>query len=100
MTAYAYDLVGKQGRRRDWRNARKLERLEVLVSVGAAIAVNCPTSLASLLDPAERHRISPEEIAEITALAGRIRERAISHVERVALRKEANAASTKLRART
>lgn len=58
-------------------------RLEALVRLGAAFAVNCVSSLATRLAAAERAGISREEIAEILHLAAVIKDKAASHVERL-----------------
>ncbi len=58
-------------------------RVRALVRVGAAFAVNCTASLESALAMARRTGIAPDEIAGIVKLAGFIRGRAISHVEKL-----------------
>jgi len=59
-------------------------RVRALVNLGAAFAVNCTSSLEGALTAAERAGIAPDDIAEIVKLAGFIRGRAISHVEKLA----------------
>ena len=58
-------------------------RLEALVRLGAAFAVNCVSNLATHVAAAERVGISREEIAEIVNLGAFIKEKAASHVERL-----------------
>ncbi|UCH72626.1 MAG: carboxymuconolactone decarboxylase family protein [Rhodospirillales bacterium] len=58
-------------------------RVGALIRVGAAFAVNCTASLEHALAAARRAGIAPDEVAEIVKLAGFIRSRAISHVEKL-----------------
>jgi hypothetical protein len=58
-------------------------RVRALVRVGAAFAVNCTSSLESALAVAERTGFAPDDIRQIVKLAGFIRGRAISHVEKL-----------------
>lgn len=59
-------------------------RITELVSVGAAFVVNCVSSLEKHLGAAKATGISEEEITQIVKLAVLIKERAASHVERLA----------------
>ena len=58
-------------------------RMMELVSVGAAFAVNCVSSLEKHLAAAETAGVSQEEISQIVKLAAFIKVRAASHVERL-----------------
>ncbi len=66
-----FGVVGEAGRDR------------ALAGVGAAFAVNCVSSLRHYLAEAGAAGASPDEIAEIVKLAGFIKQRAASHVERL-----------------
>jgi len=58
-------------------------RIDELVAIGAALAVNCPTSLAHHLAAAERFDISEAEIADIAKLAIFIKGKAAAHAEKL-----------------
>ncbi len=58
-------------------------RVRALIRLGAAFAVNCDASLENALAMARRAGIAPDDIAGIVKLAGFIRGRAISHVEKL-----------------
>jgi AhpD family alkylhydroperoxidase len=60
------------------------DRLTALVSVGAAFAVNCVSSLERNLAAAEAAGLAPDEIMQVVKLAAFIKRRAASHVERLA----------------
>jgi hypothetical protein len=64
--------------------AGESDRLAALVSVGAAFAVNCVSSLERQLAVAEAAGLAPDEIMQVVKLAAFIRRRAVSHVERLA----------------
>lgn len=59
------------------------ERLQVLVSLGAAFGVNCTASLGQYLAAAEALSLAPEDITEIAKLAVTIKQKAASHVDRL-----------------
>jgi len=59
------------------------DRLHALVGVGAAFAVSCTTSLRRQLESAGTLGVTTDEIGEVLQLAAFIRQRAISHVERL-----------------
>lgn len=60
------------------------ERMIVAVSLGAAFAVNCTSSLQHFLAAAESVDIAPEDIEKIVKLAAFIKGRAASHVDQLA----------------
>ncbi|MDH3413205.1 MAG: carboxymuconolactone decarboxylase family protein [Gammaproteobacteria bacterium] len=64
-------------------SASETDRIRELVSVGAAFAVNCVSSLEHHLARARSVGVTEEEIAEIVELAAFIKQRASSHVERL-----------------
>ena len=68
----------------DSGGAGETDRIKVLVSVGAAFAVNCTSSLKKHLAAAESLGISPDDIAEIVELAAFIKGMAVHHAERAA----------------
>jgi len=59
------------------------ERMQMLVSIGAAFGVNCTASLEQYLAAAESLGISQEDVAEIVKLAVLVKNQAASHVERL-----------------
>ncbi|MDH3474780.1 MAG: carboxymuconolactone decarboxylase family protein [Rhodospirillales bacterium] len=59
-------------------------RLTTMVSVGAAFAVNCVSSLERQLAAAEAAGLAADEIMQVVKLAAFIKRRAASHVERLA----------------
>ena len=58
-------------------------RIKELVTVAAAIAVNCTTNLERHLAAARTLGITDDEIGEITKLATFIKDKAASHVEKM-----------------
>ncbi len=68
------------------------QRAEILVSIGAALGVNCTASLKQYLAAAAELRLPQEDVKEIAKLAAVLRQKAASHVERLAgMTKEAAA---------
>ena len=59
------------------------KRIELLVSVGAAFAVNCTSSLENSLTAAEAAGVPQDDIMQVVRLAAVIRQKASSHVERL-----------------
>lgn len=59
------------------------DRMDTLVSMGAAFAVNCVSSLETHLAAAEANGISQQDVGEVLKLAAFIKKRAASHVERL-----------------
>lgn len=64
-------------------NAGGATRVQALIRLGAAYAVNCTSGLESALAAARHAGIAADDIAAIVKLAGFIRARAISHVEKL-----------------
>ncbi len=60
-----------------------VNRVGVLVSVGAALAVNCTTALKEHLAAAATVGITADEVGAIATLATFIREQAVSHVDKL-----------------
>ena len=58
-------------------------RIEALVSVGAAFAVNCTSSMEHSLTATEAAGVSQDDIMQVVKLAAVIRQKASSHVERL-----------------
>ena len=64
-------------------SAEQTSRIEQLVSVGAAFAVNCASGLEKHLKAGQQVGIAEEEIQEIVGLAAFIKRMAASHVEKL-----------------
>ncbi len=58
-------------------------RIEELVSIGAAFAVNCTSNLEQHLGAGQTAGITEEEIREVVTLSGFIKKMAASHVEKL-----------------
>jgi len=85
MEAYALaHLVGEKRQGSEPGTAGETNRLKELVSIGAAFGVNCVSSLEKHLAAAENMGISPEDVTKILKLSAFIKEKAASHVERLA----------------
>ncbi|MEE8392895.1 MAG: hypothetical protein V3R66_01020, partial [Rhodospirillales bacterium] len=70
-------------------------RIRELVRIGAAYAVNCPSSLKKYLAAASAVAITQEETEAVARLAGLIRAKAISHVEKLVPLEEETAQTEK-----
>ncbi len=64
-------------------SSAKTSRIEQLVSVGAAFAVNCTASLKAHLEASRRLGIAEDELREVARLAAFIKKMAASHVEKL-----------------
>jgi AhpD family alkylhydroperoxidase len=64
-------------------SAEETSRIEELVSVGAAFAVNCTSGLEKHLKTCRRVGIAEEEIQEVVGMAAFIKRMAASHVEKL-----------------
>ncbi len=84
MRFHVLARLGEGGDRGGAGGASETDRVKVLVSVGAAFAVNCTSSLKEHLATAESLGISSDEIAEIVKLAAFIKGMAVHHAERAA----------------
>ncbi len=58
-------------------------RIEELVSIGAAFAVNCTSNLEKHLKAAQTVGITEEEVREVVTLSAFIKKMAASHVEKL-----------------
>ena len=76
----------------DPRPDEEADRMQVAVSIGAAFAVNCTSSLQRYLTIAESLGISQQDIEEIAKLAAFIKGKAASHGERLVGMAEEDAA--------
>ena len=92
MAGYALSKLGDPEHQGDGRRSAETSRQRELVAVGAALAVNCVSSLEAHLAAAAAVGITQEEITQIVKLAAFIKERAASHVERLVGLSEAPAA--------
>ena len=63
--------------------AGEASRIGALVSVGAALAVNCTTALKEHLAAAAAAGVTADEVTAIAALATFIKKQAASHVDRL-----------------
>ena len=96
MEGHALAQLGE--RRRDVARGRagQANRVEALVNVGAAFAVNCASSLETHIAAADAAAVTREEIVEIVKLSAFIKKRAVSHVERLCgVRERADETKTK-----
>ncbi|UCF81046.1 MAG: carboxymuconolactone decarboxylase family protein, partial [Acidobacteriota bacterium] len=59
---------------------------EAMVALAAAFAVNCTTSVEEHIGAARSAGVTDEEIDSILRMAGLVRGKAVSHVERIAER--------------
>ncbi|MDH3692802.1 MAG: carboxymuconolactone decarboxylase family protein [Gammaproteobacteria bacterium] len=84
MTDHALARVGGKVQEDKPHGAIAGARIKELVSVGAAFAANCVTGLKQHLAAAQNAGISQEEIDQVVKLAVVIKDRAASHVERLA----------------
>ncbi|MFQ6022633.1 MAG: carboxymuconolactone decarboxylase family protein [Acidiferrobacterales bacterium] len=82
MQAHALTRLGEAEQDSDPTPTEETNRMQVLVSIGAAFGVNCVTTLEKYLAAAETVGLSQDDIAEIVKLAAFIKDKAISHVER------------------
>jgi AhpD family alkylhydroperoxidase len=83
MEAHALDRLNDEGEPVIFDSRGKPNRMEVLVSVGAAFAVNCTSSLEHSLATAKAAGVSQDDIMQIVKLAAFIKRKAASHVERL-----------------
>ena len=83
MKAYGLQHLGETEETDGGGRAGPTTRIKELVSIAAAFAVNCTTNLENHLAAAESLGISGEEIQDVTKLAGFIRGKAASHVEKM-----------------
>ena len=80
---HACSLLGRADDVACGPDSAELDRITVLVSIGAAFGVNCVTSLKKYLAIADKLGIPHEDTAEIMRLAVMVKERAASHVQRI-----------------
>ena len=81
MEDYALGQLSETGVDNDPAPTEEAERMQMLVSIGAAFAVNCTASLEQYLVAAESLDLSQDDIATIVKLAAFIKRKASSHVE-------------------
>jgi AhpD family alkylhydroperoxidase len=82
MAEHAFAALRANARNTDAGEAAAPNRVKALVSVGAALAVNCTSSLEQHLVAARSVGLSPNEIRAVLKLAGLIKRVAASHVEK------------------
>ncbi len=83
MKAYALAQLGQVGRDGGHGPLGDTDRVKELVSVGAAFAVNCTSSLRRHLAAAKTIGITDDEIRLILGLAAFIKGKGASHVDRI-----------------
>lgn len=83
MARHARVHLGKGWPETGYKPIEPTNRVKTLVSIGAALGVNCVASLEQHLAEAEMVGISQDEIATIVKLAAFIKTRAALHVERL-----------------
>ncbi|NIR30192.1 MAG: hypothetical protein GWN84_12950 [Gammaproteobacteria bacterium] len=84
MTAYAMAHVEEVPAEAEVPSTAAADRADALVSMGAAFAVNCVSSLEAHLAAAKAKGIAQEDVGQVLKLAAFIKQRAASHVERLA----------------
>ena len=84
MRDHALAKLGAEGRRAAAEAVGEVDRLGALVGLGAAFAVNCTDCFEQLSPIAGAHGVTQAEIADIVGLARFIKDKAASHVERLA----------------
>jgi AhpD family alkylhydroperoxidase len=84
MEAHALAHLGEAGHGGGTGGGGETDRAKVLVSVGAALGVNCTSSLDKHLAAARAIGISDQDVADIVKLAVFIKGMAASHVNRMA----------------
>lgn len=84
MAEHAFRQLGESGIiNNEVVDIRNGNRLDELVTIGAAFGVNCVSTLDEHLKSASEAGISAEEVSVIARLAVYIKKRASSHVERL-----------------
>jgi len=71
-------------------SAEEASRIEELIAIGAAFAVNCTSTLKHHLKASGRAGISQDEVEEVAKLAKFIKGKAASHVEKLVPVEEAS----------
>ena len=84
MEAYALAYLGEDRDVGGFGFPGEPSRITALVCIGAAFAVNCVASLEHHLAAAGKAGVSEDDIGQVVALAAFIKQRAASHVERLA----------------
>ena len=83
MEGHGLEQLRASGEAGGGSSAEQTSRIEQLVSVGAAFAVNCTSGLEKHLKASQQVGIAEEEIQEVVGLAGFIKRMAASHVEKL-----------------
>lgn len=83
MERHALAHLDEMGPETGSKATEQTNRINTLVSIGAAFGVNCASSLEQHLAEADAAGISQDEIATVVKLAAFIKRRAASHVERL-----------------
>ncbi len=76
MERHAWAHLGEVGPETGSKSTEQTYRIKTLVSIGAALGVNCVASLDQHLAEAEAAGISQEDMAKIVKLAAFIKRRA------------------------
>ncbi len=84
MEAHASAHLGERSEQPRFEAAGEVSRVEALASLGVAFAVNCQSSLEHYLAAAQTAGVPQDDISQIVELAAFIKEKAASHVERLA----------------
>jgi AhpD family alkylhydroperoxidase len=88
MESYAMNLLGISTQSEDHIDNQNTDRLTVLVSIGAAFAVNCTSTLDTYIALAESMDITNEDINNIFGASKLVKMKAASHVDKIAVRFE------------
>ncbi|MDM8537935.1 carboxymuconolactone decarboxylase family protein, partial [Desulfobacterales bacterium HSG17] len=84
MNSHGLRFLGVSGDNHDCGCTENTTRMKELVSLGAAFAINCTSNLKKHIAVARTAGISDEEIKSVMELALFIKEKAASHVNRIA----------------
>jgi AhpD family alkylhydroperoxidase len=85
METYAMNLLGISTQSEVKVDNQNLDRLTVLVSIGAAFSVNCTSTLNSYITFAESVGIANEDINNIFRASKLVKMKAASHVDKIAV---------------
>jgi AhpD family alkylhydroperoxidase len=83
MEGHGLEHLGASGEVGGPSPAQQTSRIQELVSIGAAFAVNCTSGLERHLEAGQQVGIAEEEIQEVVGLATFIKRMAASHVNKL-----------------
>ena len=83
MMAHGLRQLGGPNAAEHLASAKEASRIEELIAIGAAFAVNCTATLKHHLKASGEAGISQSEVEEVVKLAQFIKDKAASHVEKL-----------------